>query len=94
MLICVSFEKVVLRYKSISKKYEVLSFLLDAEALDVQNKEDCMPEVRAWVAGILAAMFSNLDSLTSEDGDVIARIANLDTSSSLLKGRCVFLDRS
>lgn len=93
VLICVSFGKVVLGYKSVSKKYDILSFLLGAEALDVQNQEDCMLELRVWVTGILAAMFSNLDSLTSEDGDVIARIATSDISGSLLKDRCVSLNQ-
>ncbi|KAG9595558.1 hypothetical protein KCU77_g4325, partial [Aureobasidium melanogenum] len=83
------FEQVVLGYKSVSKKYEILSFLLGAEALDVQNNEDCMPELKAWVTEILATTFSNLDSLISEDGDVIARIATSDTSSSLLKDRII-----
>ncbi|KAH0153908.1 hypothetical protein KCU67_g9277, partial [Aureobasidium melanogenum] len=83
------FEKAVLGYKSVSKKYEILSFLLGAEALDVQNKEDFMPELKVWVTEILATMFSSLDSLTSEDGDVIARIATSDTSSSLLKDRII-----
>ncbi|KAH0368264.1 hypothetical protein KCU65_g4169, partial [Aureobasidium melanogenum] len=83
------FGKVVLGHKSVSKKYDVLSFLLGAEALDVQNQEDCMPELRAWVTGILATMFSNLDSLTSEDGDVIARMATSDTSGTLLKDRII-----
>ncbi|KAG9839049.1 hypothetical protein KCU98_g9897, partial [Aureobasidium melanogenum] len=82
------FEKVVLGYKTVFKKYEILSFLLGTEALDVQNK-DCMPELKAWVTETLATMFSNLDSLTSENGDVIARIATSDTSSSLLKDRII-----
>lgn len=81
VLICVSFGQVVLGHK---KKYDILSFLLGAEALDVQNQADCMPELKAWVTGTLATMFSNLDSLTSEDGDVIARIATSDTSGTLL----------
>ncbi|KAG9518309.1 hypothetical protein KCV07_g5717, partial [Aureobasidium melanogenum] len=59
------FEKVVLGYKSVSKKYEILSFLLGAEALDVQNKEGFMPELKVWVTEILATMFSSLDSLTT-----------------------------
>lgn len=87
VLICVSFEKVVLGYKTVSKKYEILSFLLGADALDVQNQEDCMSELRAWVTGILAAMFSNLDSLTSDDGDMMARMATSDISGTLLKDR-------
>ncbi|KAH0266576.1 hypothetical protein KCU91_g10657, partial [Aureobasidium melanogenum] len=81
------FGKVVLGHKSVSKKYDVLSFLLGAEALDVQNQEDCMPELRAWVTGILDSMFADLDSLTSEDGGVIARIATSDTSGTLLRDR-------
>jgi hypothetical protein len=84
-----SFERVVLGHKSVSKKYDTLSTLIGAEALDVQNQEDCMPELKAWVAGVLATMFSNLDSLTHEDGDVIARIATSDTSGSLMRDRYV-----
>ncbi|KAG9550460.1 hypothetical protein KCU71_g10534, partial [Aureobasidium melanogenum] len=80
-------KNVVLGYKSVSKNYDTLSFLLGAEALDVQNKEDCMPELKARVTEMLAAMFSNLDSLTSEYGDVIARIATSDTGRSLLRDR-------
>jgi hypothetical protein len=34
-------------------------------------------------------MFSNLDSLDGEDGDVIARIVTSDTSGSLLRDRYV-----
>ncbi|KAI4724984.1 hypothetical protein E4T49_07310 [Aureobasidium sp. EXF-10728] len=83
------FGKVVLGYKSVSAKYKILSTLLDAEALDVQNQEDCMPELKPWVTDILAAMFSNLDSITHEDGDVMARIATSDTSGSLLRDRII-----
>jgi hypothetical protein len=75
----------VLGYKSVSKKYDTLSTLVGAEALDVQNQEDCMPELKVWATGVLATMFSNLDSLTHEDGDVIARIATSDTSGSLMR---------
>jgi hypothetical protein len=84
-----SFERVVLGHKSVSKKYNTLSTLIGAEALDVQNEEDCMPELKAWVTRVLATMFSNLDSLTHEDGDVIARIATSDTSGSLMNDRYV-----
>lgn len=49
-----------------------------------------MPELKAWVTSILATIFSNLDSLTSEDGDAMARIAISDTSGSLLRDRYVF----
>jgi hypothetical protein len=48
-----------------------------------------MPVLKPWVTGVLATMFSNLDSLTHEDGDVIARIATSDTSGSLMKDRYV-----
>jgi hypothetical protein len=84
-----SFERVVLGHKSVSKKYDTLSTLVGAEALDIQNQEDCMPVLKPWVTGVLATMFSNLDSLTHEDGDVIARIATSDTSGSLMKDRYV-----
>ncbi|KAH0267224.1 hypothetical protein KCU91_g10259, partial [Aureobasidium melanogenum] len=89
-------KNVVLGCKSVSKNYDTLSFLLGAEALDVQNKEDCMPELKARVTEMLAAMFSNLDSLTSEYGDVIARIATSDTGRSLLRDRipCQMFERS
>ncbi|KAI4849997.1 hypothetical protein E4T44_03007 [Aureobasidium sp. EXF-8845] len=83
------FGRVVLGHKTVSKKYDTLSTLIDAEALDVQNQEDCMPELKSWVMGTLATVFSNLDSLTTEDGDVIARIATSDTSGSLLKDRII-----
>jgi hypothetical protein len=44
-----------------------------------------MPELKAWVTEILATIFSNLDSLEGENGDVIARIVTSDTSGSLLR---------
>jgi len=48
-----------------------------------------MPDFKPWVTGMLASMFSDLDSLTSEDGDVMARIAVSDTTGSLLQDRYV-----
>jgi len=52
-----------------------------------------MPDFKPWVAGMLATMFSDLGSLTSEDGDVMARIAVSDTTGSLLQDRYVLSDR-
>ena len=52
-----------------------------------------MPELKPWVTGMLASMFSDLDSLTSEDGDVMARIAVSDTTGSLLQDRYVLSGR-
>jgi hypothetical protein len=89
ILIRARFGRVVLGHKTVSKKYDTFSTLIGAEALDVQNQEDCMPEFKSWVMGILATIFSNPDSLTTEDGDVIARIGTSDTSGSLLKDRYV-----
>jgi hypothetical protein len=89
-LIRASFGRVVLGHKTVSKKYDTLSTLIGAEALNVQNQEDCMPELKSWVMGILATIFSNLDSLTTEDGDVIARIATSDTSGSLEGSVCTY----
>lgn len=74
ILIRAKFGRVILGHKTVSKKYDTLSTLIGAEALDVQNQENCTPELKSWVMGILATIFSNLDSLTTEDGDVIARI--------------------
>lgn len=82
----------MLGHRSISKKYEILSNLVGAEALDVQDREDCMPELKAWVAETLAAMFSDLDPFTSEDGSVIVSIATSDTSGFLLRDRNVSPD--
>ena len=55
----------------------------------MQNEEDCMPELKPWVTEMLATIFSNLNSLTSEDGDLMARIAISDTRGSLLNDRYV-----
>ncbi|TIA52683.1 hypothetical protein D6C79_01885 [Aureobasidium pullulans] len=81
------FGQVVLNYKTVSKKYETLSFLIGVEALTVANHEDCMPEIKNWVVQMLAKIFSDLDVLSNEDGDVIAKIATLDTSEALLRDR-------
>ncbi|TIA20370.1 hypothetical protein D6C80_02455 [Aureobasidium pullulans] len=81
------FGQVVLNYKTVSKKYETLSFLIGVEALTVANHEDCMPEIRDWVVQMLAKIFSDLDVLSNEDGDVIAKIATLETSEALLRDR-------
>ncbi|KAG2165453.1 hypothetical protein JADG_005192 [Aureobasidium aubasidani] len=81
------FGQVVLNYKTVSKKYETLSFLIGVEALTVANHEDCMPEMKNWVVQMLAKIFSDLDVLSNEDGDVIAKIATLDTSEALLRDR-------
>jgi hypothetical protein len=73
----------------VSKKYDTLSFLIGADALNVQDQEDCAPELKAWVAGTLATIFSDPDTLRIEDGDVTARITTSDTSGSLLRDRYV-----
>lgn len=82
----------MLNYKTVSKKYETLSFLIGVEALTVANHEDCMPEIKNWVVQMLAKIFSDLDVLSNEDGDVIAKIATLDTSEALLRDRYVCID--
>ncbi|THW42817.1 hypothetical protein D6D21_05681 [Aureobasidium pullulans] len=83
------FGQVVLNYKTVSKKYETLSSLIGVEASTVANHEDCMPEIKNWVVQMLAKIFSDLDVLSNEDGDVIAKIATLDTSEALLRDRII-----
>jgi hypothetical protein len=41
---------------------------------------------------MLAKIFSDLDVLSNEDGDVIAKIATLETSEALLRDRYVCID--
>ncbi|THY89047.1 hypothetical protein D6C92_07375 [Aureobasidium pullulans] len=42
-----------------------------------------------WVVQMLAKTFSDLDVLSNEDGDVIAKIATLETSEALLRDRII-----
>ena len=48
-----------------------------------------MPELKAWITETLAAMFSDLDPITSEDIDVTVSIATSDTSGFLLRDQYV-----
>lgn len=72
-----------------SKKYETLSTLIGTDALEMQDQEDCVPELKAWVARTLATIFSDPETFSNEDGNVIARFATSDASRSLLRDRCV-----